>query len=236
MFNSYSEYLEYLKSGANLTKSEFDKKLINTKYKILGLKLPELRKLAKEIIKQNNGDLILSNQNFTYYEELLIYSFVLSSISLSENKRIDKINNFISYIDNWSNCDSFCSSLKVVKKNKDIYLNYIKKIINTNKIYYVRVAIILLMDYYLDEENLEDYFNLVSNVSLNEYYIEMAKAWYFATSFAKNFDKTFDFLKQNKSKFSKGELNKIISKCRDSFRIYGENKKLIKETLVYDKL
>ena len=84
MFNSYSEYLEYLKRGANLTKSEFDKKLINTKYKILGLKLPQLRKLAKEIIKQNNGDLILSNQNFTYYEELLIYSFVLSSINLSE--------------------------------------------------------------------------------------------------------------------------------------------------------
>ena len=88
MFKSYTEYLTYLTKGADLKKSEFDKKLINTKYKIIGLKLPELRSFAKELIKQNDAELILSNKNFTYYEELLIYSFVLASIKIDEKERI----------------------------------------------------------------------------------------------------------------------------------------------------
>ena len=119
MFNSYGEYISYLKSGANLNKSEFDKKLISTKYKILGLKLPDLRTFAKQLIKNGDSDLILSNKNFTYYEELLIFSFVLSNIKIDEKERILRIKDFLVNIDNWSNCDSFCSSLKVVSKNKN---------------------------------------------------------------------------------------------------------------------
>lgn len=236
MFKSYTEYLTYLTKGADLKKSEFDKKLINTKYKIIGLKLPELRSFAKELIKQNYADLILSNKNFTYYEELLIYSFVLASIKIDEKERIKKINELLPQIDNWSNCDSFCSSLKVVSKNKEIYLEFINKIIKSNKTYFVRVAIVLLMNYYLNEEDLQKYFVLVSNVISNEYYIEMAKAWYFATSFAKNFDETLNFLKLNKSKYSNNELKKIVSKCRDSYRISDENKILIKKVLSYDNI
>lgn len=236
MFNSYSEYINYLKSGANLNKSEFDKKLINTKYKILGLKLPDLRTFAKQLIKSGDSDLILSNKNFTYYEELLIFSFVLSNIKIDEKERILRIKDFLVNIDNWSNCDSFCSSLKVVSKNKEIYFNFIKEIISTNKTYFVRVGIILLMNYYLNEENLEEYFDIVGNINLNEYYIEMAKAWYYATSLAKNFDKTLCYLKNNKSKFTNSELKKIISKSRDSFRITDENKKLIKGVLIDDDI
>ena len=92
------------------------------------------------------------------------------------------------------------------------------------------------MNYYLNEENLEEYFDIVGNINLNEYYIEMAKAWYFATSLAKNFDKTLCYLKNNKLKFSKSELKKIVSKSRDSFRITDENKKLIKGVLIDDDI
>jgi len=231
MFNTYTNYLNYLKENSSLKLKDFSTGLIQTKYIILGIKIPFLRNLAKKIIFENEQDLILNNLNFTYFEEILLYSFVLALIKISEEERINKIYNFLPYIDNWGVCDSFCSSLKVINKNKDTYLKFIEKILKTNKLYFQRVGIVLLMNYYLNETELEYYFNLVTNVKIQDYYIQMAKAWYFATSLAKNYNQTLKFLKLNKHNLSKEVLKKIISKCNDSFRLTKEQKVEIKKTL-----
>lgn len=231
MFNNYSNYLQYLKQNANIKLKDFASKLINTKYEILGIKLPFLRKLAKGIIKNNQQNLILSKINFIYYEEILVYAFVLANLNIIENERIYLIKNFLSFIDNWSVCDSFCATLKSVKKNKELYLKFIKEILNSNKTYFQRVGIVLLMNYYLNEKALNKYFNLVLNVDNDDYYIQMAKAWFFATSLAKNYNQTLEFLKLNKEKLSKDIRKKIISKCNDSFRVKEENKIEIKSIL-----
>lgn len=85
MFKNYLEYIEYLKSLSDSKTSNFNKKLISTKFEILGIKLPDLRTIAKLIVKNNNQNLILKNQKFNYYEEILVYGFVLSQIKIDEN-------------------------------------------------------------------------------------------------------------------------------------------------------
>lgn len=229
--NNYNDYIDFLKSNINSNKSEFDKKLISTKYEILGLKLPFLRKFAKEIVKNGKAKIILSNKNFSYYEEILVFGFVLSQFKIGEEERINKIKNYISIFDNWSVVDSFCSSLKVVNKNKDLYLEFIKFCLNSSNDFEIRFGIVLLMDYFLSEENLSEILNLAISSQKDSYYIQMALSWLLATSFAKNFDKTYSFFSFNKKNLSEFVRRKTISKCNDSFRISAENKCKIKDLL-----
>lgn len=95
MFKNYLEYINYLKGIANQSNAKFNKKLISTKYDILGVKIPNLRLLAKTIVKTNNQELILSNKDFAYYEEILVYGFVLSQLKIKESLRIEKIKSYI---------------------------------------------------------------------------------------------------------------------------------------------
>lgn len=231
-FKDYDEYIKFLQQNRNQKTSLFNKKLIKTKFEILGLKIPFMRNISKQIIKNNLQDLILSNKNFIYYDEVLIYGFVLALIKIDENKRVELINKFINCFDNWSVVDSFCASLKSVGKNKNLYFEYVKQCLDSGEEYKVRFAIILLMNYYLDGNNLEEIFNLVLDYQLDLYYVSMAIAWFFATGLTKNFDETLKFLIFNKAKISSDVRKKIISKCTDSFRISLENKKYIKEVLI----
>lgn len=134
--------------------------------------------------------------------------------------------------DNWSVVDSFCSSLKSVGKNKEIYFNFIKNCLKDANDFVVRFAIILIMDYYLNEQNLCEVLAVALSGQRDSYYIQMGLAWLFATSVAKNFEETIIFLNSNKSKLSLFTKQKIISKCNDSFRISKQQKEIVKHTLI----
>ena len=232
-FENYEQLVKVLEKNANQKSSLFNKKLIATEYKILGWKLPYLRDYAKQIVRENKQDIVLSNFNFTYYEEIILFDFVLSFAKIDEQNRIKILDKLIGSFDNWSVVDSLCSSLKSVKKNKDIYLDYIKSCLEDNHEYKVRVGIVLLMNYYLDEENLEEIMSLVAHANHPEhYYVQMAQAWFFATSFAKRFDETLDYLSKNKNLLAEKTIRKTISKCNDSFRLTPEQKKEVKLKLL----
>ena len=231
-FENYNDFLKFLEDNRSINKSEFDKKLISTKFKILGLKIPFLRSLAKEIVKSGCENLILSQTMFCYYEEILVFGFVLAGTKMDEAKRISKIDEYINIFDNWSVVDSFCSSLKCVSKNKNLYFDYIKKCLKNKNDFIVRFGIVLLMDYYLDEPNIEKILMLTLSSQKESYYIQMAISWLIATSLAKNFEDTIKFLEKNSNEFLEKTKKMIVSKSRDSFRIKSEDKNLIKEILL----
>ena len=227
----YKDYLVLLENSLDQKTSVFNKKLISTNYKILGTKLPYLRAVAREIIKNGDASVILNNNNFTYYEEILLYGFVLAGVKMDEDERIKIIDEYVDCFDNWSNVDSFCSSLKSVKNNKALYLNFIKKCIIDKNDFKVRVGVVLLMDYYIKEPNLHEILALALSAQNESYYIQMALAWMFATSFAFNYDETLNFMCEKKDAIDNFVLRKTISKCNDSFRISSEHKKEIKQLL-----
>lgn len=232
-FENYEQLVKVLEKNASQKSSLFNKKLIATEYKILGWKLPYLRDYAKQIVKDNKQDIVLNNFNFTYYEEIILFDFVLSFAKIDEQERIKILDKLIRSFDNWSVVDSLCSSLKSVKKHKALYLDYIKSCLEDKHEYKVRVGIVLLMNYYLDEENLEEIMSLVAHANHPEhYYIQMAQAWFFATSFAKRFDETLDYLSKNKNLLAEKTIRKTISKCNDSFRLTTEQKAEIKLKLL----
>lgn len=214
------EFLDYLKNNSSINTKEFNERIISTKYEILGLKLPFLRKLAKEIIKGNYIS-FLNNLDNKYYEIILLIGFVIANIK-DENIFIEYFYKYLDLIDNWSLCDSFVASLKIVKNKKQEFINILDDLKLCNKTYYVRVGIVILLNYYIEDEYLDYIFNYLNDINSTEYYINMAKAWLIQSVFVKYPDMVINYFKDNNE--SDFVINKSISKIRDSYKVSKELK------------
>ena len=201
--------------------AQFNAKIIPnvTTKNIIGIKTPLLRKYAKTIPDPNQ---FLNHLPHNYFEENQIHAFILSDIRDFETcvKMVDK---FLPYIDNWATCDQLIP--KVFAKNTDKLLPWITKWIKTKHTYTVRFAIGLLMRFYLGEKFNSKYAQMVIDVKSDEYYINMIRAWYFATALAKNWNEIIGIV-ENK-KLDVWTHNKTIQKSIESFRISKEQKKYL---------
>ncbi len=137
---------------------------------------------------------------------------------------------YLDLIDNWAITDTFCNSLKIVNQNKEFFWDISKKLINSTKVYHIRVGLVLLLNYYGEEEYIQSIIKLLDEIQNDEYYVNMAMAWLVCEIFIKFPDCGMKYLKHNK--LNKFTINKSISKIRDSYRVSNEIKK---EILQYKK-
>lgn len=211
----YGEFVNYLISLKDDKYRDFNSKLITTKYKMLGIRMPILRKIAKEISKGDYASFLKVSIN-NYFEEVMIKGFVIASI-----KDVEELNDyFYSYldlIDNWAINDSFCNSLKIVSKNKEYFWSVVENLVYSNKEYYIRVGLIILLNYYVEEYYLDKIFLMLDSIKNDLYYVNMAEAWLLCEIFTKYSDITMLYLEHNK--LNKFTINKTISKIRDSYRV-----------------
>ena len=203
--------------------AQFNASLIPTteSKKVIGVRTPDLRKYAKTI---SDSDKFLSELPHKYFEENQIHTFILSDIRDIE-KCINLIDVFLPYVDNWATCDQLIP--KIFTKKLDILLPYIRKWIKSNHTYTVRFAIGLLMRFYLGEKFNSSYADMVIKVKSNEYYINMMRAWYFATALAKNWNDVIGII-ENK-KLDTWTHNKTIQKATESYRITDKQKEYLRE-------
>ena len=187
---------------------------------IIGIRTPDLRKYAKSI---KNTNKFVNELPHMYFEENQIHSFILSDIH-DFDCCVHSIDKFLPYVDNWATCDQLIP--KIFAKNTDKILPWINKWIKSNHTYTVRFAIGLLMRLYLDDNFDSKYANAVVSVASNEYYINMMRAWYFATALAKNWDNVVGII-ENK-KLDTWTHNKTIQKAIESYRITQPQKEYLK--------
>lgn len=201
---------------------DFSSKLMPTvkKEKIIGIRTPLLRKFAKNLDDYEDFLKILPHE---YFEENNLHAFLIEK-ELNFEKCIEKLDVFLPYVDNWATCDSM--KPKVLKKEPQKLLKHIKKWINSKDVYSVRYAINLLMSFYLDENFDESYPLLVANIKSEEYYINMMRAWYFATALAKQYKKTLPYIENNV--LDTWTHNKTIQKAIESLRISKEQKEYLR--------
>ena len=220
---TYQEYLSYLKNISEKEYKEFSEKITFTKYEMLGIRLPKLRNIAK-VISKGDYPSFLKVSETTYYEEVMIRLLVLANIK-DINELMLYFDDAINLIDNWALCDTFCNSLKIVEKNKDYFLTKIDKLMKSNKTYHIRVGLILLLCYYVEEEYLELIWKHLDSIESDEYYVNMAEAWLICEIFIKHEQDALKYLENNK--LNKFTINKSISKIRDSYRVSKEMKDYI---------
>jgi len=190
--------------------------------KIIGVRTPELRKLARELAKGKDADELagfLQDLPHTYFDEDQLHAFVISGMKDYETC-IWYLERFLPYIDNWATCDQL--SPKVLGRHKEELLERIREWIHSDSTYTVRFAIGMLMRHYLDEDYKEEYADMVASVRAGEYYIDMMIAWYFATALAKQYDAVLPYLKERK--LDPWTHNKTIQKAIESYRITPEQK------------
>lgn len=181
---------------------------------IIGVRTPELRKLAKELCGTPEAEEFLCTLPHKYFDENNLHSFIISrgrdfAATLSEVER------FLPYIDNWAVCDQL--SPKVFKKNLPALYERIKIWIRTEHTYTVRFAIGMLLAFYLDEAFSPEHLRLAASVKSDEYYVNMMVAWYFATALAKQYDAAVVCLEEEW--LGAWTHNKTIQKAVESSRI-----------------
>ena len=190
---------------------------------ILGIRTPEMRKIAKDLFESNDYDLFLNELPHQYYEENLIHFFVISMIK-DFDKCIKEVERFLPYVDCWPVSDQ--ATPKSFRKNHDKLLPYIKKWIKSKHIYTSRFGIRMLMNEYLGDDFKKEYLDLVSSVKSDDYYLKMMVAWYFATALAKKYDETISIFESHV--LDEWVHKKAIQKAIESYRVSDEHKKYLR--------
>lgn len=205
--------------------AEFQAKLTPTvdKNLFIGVRVPDTRKLAKEIYKSGYYSGFLHELPHKFYDENMLHGLIVSEIK-EYDECIAAVDRFLPYVDNWAVCDIM--SPKCFKKNKDKLMDKIIEWSGSDEIYTARFGIEMLMTHFLDEDFKLEYLEIPANVQLEDYYAKMMVAWFFATALAKQWDAAIPYLKENR--LEAWTHNKTIQKARESYRITDEQKAYLK--------
>lgn len=186
---------------------------------VIGVRTPELRKLAREFAKTPEAAEFIKILPHKYYEENNLHGFLIETIK-DYGQLIEATEAFLPYVDNWATCDLM--SPKVFKKHLPELYERIKVWLKSEHTYTVRFGIEMLMSFYLDGEFKEEYPELVAGVRSTEYYVNMMIAWYFATALAKQYEAVLPYIENQR--LDKWTHNKAIQKAIESYRITDEQK------------
>ncbi|MCR4787793.1 MAG: DNA alkylation repair protein [Lachnospiraceae bacterium] len=223
------EIKKELKALQDTKYRDFQAKLIPTvdPASVIGVRTPELRNMAKRYAKEKDIDLFLSSLPHDTFDENQLHAFILSLMKDNEEclKRVDA---FLPYVDNWATCDQM--SPKIFGKHKKELLAAISKWIRSKSTYTVRFAVGMLMEHFLDDDFDMKYPEMVLKIRSEEYYINMMRAWYFATALAKQYDAVIPIIEDKK--LDAWTHNMTIRKSVESNRISAETKQYLRSLKV----
>jgi 3-methyladenine DNA glycosylase AlkD len=204
---------------------KFQRKLCPGCSNILGVRVPLLRNLAKDIAR---GDWrgYLENAENDYFEEVMLQGMVIGYAQAETKELIGYINAFVPKIDNWAVCDSFCTGLKFTKKNRDIVWENLHLYLSSKEEFEIRFGTVMLLNYYVEDDYIDRVLQLLDGIKHEGYYVKMAVAWAVSICYVKFPGKTMDYLMQNA--LDDFTFNKSLQKITESLRVDKETKTLIR--------
>ena len=217
---------EKLFEKQDLKYKEFHSSLCPNVDKIIGVRVPELRKMAKEIAQQDYKN-FSKNAKDEYYEELLLQGLVIGYAKISIEETFEYLEKFVPKINSWAVCDTVCSNLKITKKHMKEMWEFLEKYINSNKEYEIRFALVIYLNYFLTEEYIDKILEKIDKIENKEYYVQMAIAWLISFSYIKQKESTEKYLlKNNLDQFTH---NKAIQKICESYRVGAAEKEKLRK-------
>lgn len=201
--------------------AEFQRKLIPNvaPETIIGVRTPELRKLAKEVSKLPGIEEYMKVLPHDYFEEYNLHGFLIEGMKDYE-RCIEELNAFLPYVDNWATCDLV--SPKLFKKHLPELLGQIRIWMASDRPYTIRFGMEALMRHFLDDSFRPEYLKLAAAIRSEEYYVNMMTAWFFATALAKQYDATIPYIEEQR--LDEWTHNKAIQKAIESYRVSDEQK------------
>ena len=189
---------------------------------VIGVRTPALRQYAKTLVRSGDAAAFLDTLPHTYFDENQLHAFLLSG-EKDYAQVLSRLEAFLPHIDNWATCDQL--SPKIFGKHPEL-IGEIRRWMASAHTYTVRFGIGMLMRWYLDAQFQPEYLQWAADVKSDEYFVNMMRAWYFATALAKQYDAVLPFLEENR--MDTWTHNKTIQKARESYRVSEEHKTYLK--------
>ena len=222
-----NDIIKSLIEHKNVKYKEFVSKLIPNinKEKIIGVKSPYIKQLAKYINKNDKDlkDKFLNNLPHRYHEENLLHAYIISECK-DIDELIKELDKFLPFVDNWAVCDVIRPN--VLKKDLNKAIKSIKIWLRYKSTYHVRFSIVMLLKYFLKENFESEYNDIVLNIKSDEYYVNMAIAWYFSSALIFQYKETIKIFESKQ--LDKWVHNKSIQKAIESYRVDSKIKEYLK--------
>lgn len=210
-----------LLNSVELSYQKFSNRLLPGVTNLLGVRLPIIRKMAKELSKGDWKE-YLEKAVDDSFEEVMLQGMVIGYVKADLEELLPYIEQFIPKISNWSICDSFCSSLKITKKYPKEMWDFLQKYLEAEEVYFVRFGIVMLIFYYMDIKYIDRIFHLLNYVKIDDYYVKMAVAWAICTAYLTFPEKTIYYLENNM--LDDITYNQALQKIIESSQVKKEEK------------
>ncbi len=223
---TYEEIRIRLYEMADKKYQEFSSALIPGCKNMIGVRIPKLRLLAKEIAK-DDWRRYLEEAGEDTFEEIMLQGIVIGVSKCGIEEKISLAEKFIPKIQDWSVNDVFCSCFKCAEKNRERVLEFLMPYVTSEREFEQRVVAVLLMDYFLTEEYIDRVFQLLNELKHEGYYTKMGIAWAAATAYAKFPQKTYTYLTEWNT-LDDFTYNKAIQKMIESYRVPEEDRDMLR--------
>lgn len=190
---------------------------------VIGVRLPAIRALAKELKGTQEEADFLCVLPHKYFEEYHLHGFLIA-YTKDFDEAAEQVEQLLPYIDNWAVCDSL--RMNAFKRQPERLLPRIERWLDSKHTYTIRYGMLCLMNYFLDERFRSEYLHDVTAAINEEYYVKMMAAWYFATALAKQYDATLPYIEEKR--LPKWVHNKTIQKAVESYRVSDKQKAYLK--------
>ncbi len=206
---------------------EFHSGLCPGTHNIIGVRVPVLRNYAKELAKEYQINELLKQIDNQYYEEIMLQGMLIGLAKQDFETMQKQIEEFVPKIDNWAVCDVFCAGLKVTKKKKEEMWHFIQRYLLSDQEFEIRFGVVMILDYYIEEDYLEKDFKIFDAITSQAYYVQMAVAWAISIALIKFYDKTIKYLEN--AKLDNFTYHKALQKAIESYRITDDRKEKLRQ-------
>ncbi|MDO4287153.1 MAG: DNA alkylation repair protein [Eubacteriales bacterium] len=192
---------------------------------MLGVRLPKLRALAKEIAK--DYDTYFTEPCGELFEEIMLRGMVIGCMKCSTEQRLQKIRDFLPLIDNWSVCDSFCCGLKEAKKKPEIYWDFLLPYLHSEQEFEIRFGVVMLLAHFAHDEWLPKVLEQLEQIIHTGYYVKMAVAWAASVCYIRDAELTWNWLQHMPLDAETEHM--ALQKIMDSRRVKGIDRERIQQ-------
>ena len=221
----YGQFCAWIAKQGEEKYAAFHCKLVPGLGTILGVRMPMLRRIGREIAK-GHWQSFLKQSKDEVYEQVLLQGLIISGIALPFAEFVPLMDRYADKIDNWALCDSFCAGMKQAKSNRAELFEYLKKYLKSDSPWHVRTGLVIMLDHYLDPEYLPRALARCDKVKSEHYYVRMAQAWLVSIAYSKDGDRTMQYLQE--CTLDDWTFNKAIQKARESYRVSEQEKERLR--------
>ena len=209
----------------NESYAAFNQRIVNTNMPVIGVRVPDLRRLARELAPDMSAAdisklLTAKNKSFDY---VLLCGLLITRSRLDDQTTIDLTKQYLPLVDSWAHIDTF-----IEKKRRfagEVWWDFALECLQNEAEFTVRYGVISLMTNFLDEAHIDQVFAALRNVKHDGYYVKMALAWLYATAAVNFFELTLAELEDEH--IDTWTRNKAYQKMRESQRFTPEQQAVI---------